>query len=107
MDYNYGGWSTFAASSIEALGWLAVALVIFAAWKPLNLIWGALLFGLFYWMYNYITIFGIRMTSAQSSLLEMIPYVVTIIVLVISSIRKSKDNQPPQSLGISYYREDR
>jgi simple sugar transport system permease protein len=48
MDYNYGGWSTFAASSIEALGWLAVALVIFAAWKPLNLIWGALLFGLFW-----------------------------------------------------------
>ena len=52
LDYGYGTWST--ANSIEALGWLAVALVIFATWKPKNIIWGAYVFGIFYWLYNYL-----------------------------------------------------
>ena len=107
MDYNYGGWSTYAAQSIEALGWLSVALVIFASWKPLNLLWGALIFGVFYWLYNYVSAFGWEITSAMSSLLEAVPYVVTIIVLLVSSIRKSKDSQGPESLGLTYFREDR
>ena len=107
MDYNYGGWSTYAAQSIEALGWLAVALVIFASWKPLNLLWGALIFGVFYWLYNYVSAFGWEITSAMSSLLEAVPYVVTIIVLVISSVRKNRDSQGPASLGLTYFREDR
>lgn len=107
MDYNYGGWSTYAAESIEALGWLSVALVIFASWKPLNLLWGALIFGVFYWLYNYVSAFGWEVNSAVSSLLEAIPYVVTIIVLIISSVRKKKENQGPASLGKTYFREDR
>ncbi|MBQ4417135.1 MAG: ABC transporter permease [Clostridia bacterium] len=107
LDYNYGGWSTGAAGGIQALGWLAVALVIFAIWRPLNLIWGSFLFGLCYWLYNYIGVFGVRMTSAQSALLEAIPYVVTIIVLIISSIHKKRENQPPAALGLSYFREER
>ena len=107
MDYNYGGWSTYAAESIEALGWLSVALVIFASWKPLNLLWGALIFGVFYWLYNYVSAFGWEITSATSSLLEAVPYVVTIIVLLISSARKSRDSQGPASLGLTYFREDR
>ena len=107
MDYNYGGWSTYAAESIEALGWLSVALVIFASWKPLNLLWGALIFGVFYWLYNYVSAFGWEITSAMSSLLEAVPYVVTIIVLLVSSIRKSRDSQGPASLGLTYFREDR
>lgn len=107
LDYNYGGWSTFAAVSIEALGWLSVALVIFAAWKPMNLLWGSLLFGGCYWLYNYISVFGLVVNSSQTSLLEAIPYVVTIIVLIISSVRKKKENQPPQSLGLTYFREER
>ena len=37
----------------------------------------------------------------------MAPYVVTIIVLVISSIRNKRENQPPASLGLSYFREER
>lgn len=108
LDYNYGGWSTFAGESIEALGWLAVALVIFAAWKPLNLLWGSFIFGVAYWLYNYISAFGwFTVSSAQSSLLETIPYVVTIVVLVLASVRKDKENQGPASLGLSYFREDR
>jgi len=107
LDYNYGGWSTFAAESIEALGWLAVALVIFATWKPLSLIWGSYIFGICYWLYNYISMFGVNVSNAQSSLLEAIPYVVTIIVLIISSVRKKREHQPPASLGLSYFREER
>ena len=107
LDYNYGGWSTAAAAGIQSLGWLAVALVIFAVWKPVNLIWGSILFGLCFWLYNYIGVFGVKMTSAQSSLLEAIPYLITIIVLIVSSIRKNRENQPPQSLGQSYFREER
>ncbi len=107
LDYNYGGWSTGAASELQALGWLAVALVIFAVWRPLNLLWGALVFGIFYWLYNYIGVFGVRLTSAQSSLLESIPYLITIVVLIVSSIRKRRENQPPAALGLPYFREDR
>lgn len=107
LDYNFGGWSTQAASSIEALGWLAVALVIFAIWKPLNTIWGSYLFGIFYWMFNYISTFGVRMNSAQSSLMEAIPYLVTILVLIFVSVRRSRENQGPKSLGLSYFREER
>ena len=107
LDYNYGGWSTAAAGDLESLGWLAVALVIFAVWRPLNLIWGSYLFGLCYWLYSFISVFGVKTNAAQSSLLEMIPYVVTIVVLIVSSIRKKKENQPPASLGLSYFREER
>ncbi len=107
MDYNYGGWSSYAGTSIEALGWLSVALVIFASWKSLNLIWGGLVFGLLYWLYNYVSAFGWEVNSAVSSLLEAVPYVVTIIVLVAASMRKSKSSQGPASLGLTYFREDR
>jgi simple sugar transport system permease protein len=37
----------------------------------------------------------------------MLPYVVTIIVLVITSTRNKRENQPPESLGLPYFREDR
>ena len=107
LDYNYGGWSTSAAGSIESLGWLSVALVIFAAWRPLNLIWGSYLFGVCYWIFTYISVFGVMVNSAQMSLLEGVPYLVTILVLIIASIRKSHKNYPPQSLGVSYFREER
>ena len=108
LDYNYGGWSTFAGESIEALGWLAVALVIFASWKPLNLLWGSLIFGVAYWLYNYISAFGnISLSSAQSSLLEAVPYLVTIFVLILASVRKSREGRGPASLGLTYFREDR
>ena len=51
LDYNQGIWAT--TTQIEALGWLAVALVIFTTWKPLNAIWGSYLFGLLYWLYQF------------------------------------------------------
>ena len=44
---------------------------------------------------------------AMKPLLRMLPYVVTILVLIITSIRNKRENQPPASLGQSYFREDR
>jgi hypothetical protein len=52
MDYTKGTWAN--DGGIEGLGWLAVALVIFATWKSVNAIWGSYLFGLLFWMYLYI-----------------------------------------------------
>ncbi|MCC8129431.1 MAG: ABC transporter permease [Clostridiales bacterium] len=101
MDYTKGTWST--DGTIEALGWLAVALVIFATWKPLNAIWGSYLFGLLYWMYMYIP----NLTRSSMELFKMLPYVVTIAVLVVTSLRKKRENQPPAALGLPYFREER
>ncbi len=101
MDYIKGTWTT--DGTIEALGWLAVALVIFATWKPARAIWSAYLFGILYWAYNYIG----GLTRASMELFKMLPYVVTIIVLVAVSLRRSKESQPPASLGLSYFREER
>ena len=46
MDYIKGTWAN--DGGIGSLGWLAVALVIFARWKPLHAIWGSYLFGILY-----------------------------------------------------------
>lgn len=101
MDYIKGTWSIDGTA--ESLGWLAVALVIFATWKPVRAIWSAYLFGVLYWAYNYIT--GLNRASIE--LFKMLPYVVTILVLVAVSMRRSREAQPPKSLGLSYFREER
>jgi simple sugar transport system permease protein len=101
MDYTKGTWAN--DGSIENLGWLAVALVIFATWKPKNAIWGAYLFGILYWMYFYIA--GLNRSSQE--LFKMLPYLVTLVVLVFTSLRKKREQQPPASLGEAYFREER
>lgn len=106
LDYNQGIWAT--TGQIEALGWLAVALVIFTTWKPLNAIWGAYLFGVLYWLYQFLpSLLGITVASYMTDLIQMLPYVVTIVVLIVVSLRKKKENQPPEHLGLSYFREER
>ena len=101
MDYLKGSWEN--ASTIEAFGWLAIALVIFVLWKPNFVILGAFLFG-----GCYIVAFVIaNITSTQKELIKMLPYLVTIAVLVFTSSRKKREHQPPQSLGLSYFREER
>ncbi len=83
-------------------GWLAIALVIFAVWRPNAGILGAFLFGGLYILWSVVNV-----SFAEQELLKMLPYVVTIIVLVITSIREKRESQPPQSLGLSYFREER
>lgn len=101
MNYVKGTWAN--DGSIEGLGWLALALVIFASWRSLNLLWGSLLFGILYWLYFYIG----GLTRYSQELFKMLPYVVTIIVLVVTSARKKKENSGPAALGLSYFREER
>lgn len=106
LDYNNGIWAT--TGQIEALGWLAVALVIFTTWRPLNAIWGAYLFGLLYWLYNFLPkLLGATNVERTQSLYQMIPYLVTILVLIVVSMRRKRESQPPASLGLAYFREER
>ncbi|MBP5167373.1 MAG: ABC transporter permease [Oscillospiraceae bacterium] len=101
MDYIKGTWAS--DGGIEALGWLAVALVIFATWRPRSAIWGSYLFGLLSWMYYYIG----GLTRSTSELFKTLPYVVTIAVLIFVSLRRKKENLGPSALGLSYFREER
>lgn len=91
------------ALSVEAYGWLSVALVIFSMWKPGIAIIGSFIFALFY------TLPGIAVgaTGAMKEFYKMIPYVMTLVILIITSILKIKGSKSPQGLGLSYFREDR
>ncbi len=86
-------------------GWLAIALVIFAVWRPNTGIFGSLIFGGLYILYTFVQIPGFGV--GEQELFKMLPYVVTIIVLVVTSIREKRESQPPQSLGLPYFREER
>ncbi|MBR3815393.1 MAG: ABC transporter permease [Clostridia bacterium] len=99
MDYLYGNWEY----CVDDIGWLVVALVIFTVWKPNLGIIGSLVFGALYVASSYIT--GVSLEDKE--IFKMLPYVVTILVLVVTSIRSSKKNQPPASLGLNYFREER
>ena len=100
MDYACGVWSN---NGFGDRGWLSIALVIFAVWKPNISIFGSILFGGLFIIHNYIP----NLSVSVQELFKMTPYVVTIIVLVIVSIRNRKESQPPQHLGLSYFSEDR
>ena len=101
MDYASGVWSNDAFGD---RGWLAIALVIFTVWRPNVSIFASVLFGGLYILYLFIPA-GTNL--AVKELYKMLPYVVTVVVLVLSSMRNQKEKQPPASLGLSYFREDR
>lgn len=82
-------------------GWLAVALVIFCLWKPQNALWGSALFGALMILYLRLPL------AIPNEIYKILPYFVTVIVLVVTSLRKKRENQPPASLGLAYFREDR
>lgn len=100
MEYSGGTWTN---NGFGDRGWLAIALVIFALWKSTNAIWGSILFGGLYILYLYIP----GLNRSMQEIFKMLPYLVTIVVLVITSLRKKRENQPPASLGQAYFREER
>lgn len=100
MDYTGGSWTN---GGFGDRGWLAIALVIFALWKPNLSIIGSFVFGGLYIAYSYIS----GLSRSAVAIFNMLPYVVTIIVLIFTSIRNKKENQPPASLGLPYFREER
>ncbi len=101
MDYASGMWTNNAFGD---RGWLAIALVIFTVWRPNIGVLASFLFGGLYILHMYIPS---GMNLAVKELYKMIPYVVTIVVLIITSMRNKRENQPPASLGLPYFREER
>ena len=101
MDYACGVWSNDAFGD---RGWLAIALVIFTTWRPNVGILSSILFGGLYILYLFVPT---GMNLSVKELYKMLPYIVTIIVLVLSSMRNKREKQPPESLGLAYFREDR
>ncbi len=94
--------SVWNHTGLSGEGWVAVALVIFCLWKPLNALWGSILFGGLLILYLRLPI-----PFLPTQIYKVVPYIVTAVVLVIVSMRQRREDQPPQSLGLNYFREDR
>jgi len=105
-----GDWDN---NSVSGQGWISVALVIFARWSPFGALLGSLVFGDFY-------VFQIRvndivatfpflsfLSGIPNAFYSMLPFVITALVLVISSVKRKKIGVQPSSCGVNYYREDR
>jgi len=89
---------------VAGRGWIAVALVIFASWRPTKALIGALIFGA-------LSILGYRLQamgiSVSQYLVDMIPYIATILIVIISTHKNRKEDLPPADLGNPYFREER
>ncbi len=86
---------------VNGYGWLAVALVIFAAWSPAQALLAALIFGGLSILRMYVPL-GIPM-----QIYDMLPYVATVLVLILTSIRQSRERSQPAACGVNYFREER
>ncbi|MGC4020093.1 MAG: ABC transporter permease [Muricomes sp.] len=87
---------------VSGYGWLAVALVIFATWSPAKGVLLALIFGGLTIMRMYVNIPGL-----PAQIYDMLPYAATIIVLIVTSMKQSKEHAQPKSCGLNYFREER
>ena len=103
MIINGGVWIN---DNVGGLGWIAAALVIFANWKPGMAIFGSFVFGALRVLKFYIPKSVIEIPNA---FFDMLPFLMTALVLVVSSARKSsqRKSQMPSYLGVNYFREDR
>ena len=113
MALNMSG-SFNSSCWINGYGWIAVALVIFANWNPALAIIGTFVFGFF----NTLRVSGTSLAAAFPEILgwlapiptqvyQALPFIITAIVLVVSSIRNKQGSGLPASLGVNYFREDR
>lgn len=96
---------TWVDGMTKGAGWIAIALVIFGFWRPDLTLLGAYLFGA-------LQALGIQLKSRSvgipGDLLDAIPFVMTIVVLVLVSTRFAhKRIGAPASLGVPYEREER
>ena len=88
-------------NAVRGFGWIAVALVIFATWSPRRALLGSFVFGGLTVMRFHVPL-GIPM-----QLYDAFPFIATILVLIATSIRQSKEHSPPGSLSENYFREER
>jgi len=108
------GW--YSAQTTSGQGWIAIALVIFAQWNPLRAALGAYLFGALRRgildLQGPATLFGftnpLYINSNWGFFLQMTPYILTIIALVIGSRAAMKKRLgAPSALGVPYIRGER
>ena len=92
------------SDSVNGLGWIAVALVIFAGWSPLRALGGSLVFGAFSVLKYYMPKSIIALPNA---FYDMLPFIITALILVITSMKKHKGKSQPASCGVNYFREER
>ena len=114
MGLNMSG-SFNASCWINGYGWIAVALVIFANWSPSVAIIGTFVFGFF----NTLRVSGSSLALAfpdflgwlsdiPTQLYQALPFVITAIVLVVTSIKNKRGRSGlPAALGLNYFREER
>lgn len=82
-------------------GWIALALVVFAAWRPMRLLFGAYLFGGITILQLHSQAFGLEI---EPQLLSMLPYLATIVVLVLISQNRSRARlNAPANLGQTFF----
>ena len=93
--------ATWVHNCVNGKGWIAVALVIFATWSPARAIIGSLVFGALSVMRLYVPL------GIPTDIYNTAPYVATVVVLIAVSIRQRRESQPPNSLGLAYFREER
>ena len=94
--------SVWSHTGLSGEGWVAVALVIFCLWKPVNALWGSVLFGALLILYLRLPVAFI-----PTQIYKVVPYIVTAIVLIMVSMRQRREDQPPAALGLAYFREER
>ena len=92
---------TWVYNCVNGLGWISVALVIFAAWSPLRAILGSLVFGALSVLRLYLSI------DIPIAVYAMLPFVATIFVITITSIRQNRERQQPRGCGLNFFREER
>lgn len=108
---NSGVWNL---DWIAGYGWISVALVIFSNWSSARAIWGSYLFGLLLALKSKMTSLANAFPSVLSwtasiptELYDALPFIVTMLVLIFSSMRKHKSTGAPAGLGLNYFREER
>jgi len=90
----------FSPGMTAGRGWIALALVVFASWRPLRLVAGAYLFGTVTILQLHTQALGL---GIPSQLMTSLPYLATILVLVvISRTRGTAGSAAPASLGTAF-----
>ncbi len=93
-------------STTNGVGWIALSLVVFAGWRPIRLIFGAILFG--FTLQLPFTLQAEQITFIPSALLPMLPYLATLITLIALSRPSSRNILgAPKALGIPFVRDER
>ena len=99
---HYTGWKRGAYPTADTARNIFNAGTLYVGVDEDGAIWGSVLFGALMILYLRLVIAFI-----PTQLYKILPYVVTVIVLIISSMRNNKEKQPPASLGLNYFREER